>query len=63
MSGGNDNQLNIWNLQSESPVITIRQHQSAVRALAWSPNQHGLLASGGGVADKTIRLWNSLTGE
>ena len=25
--------------------------------------QHGLLASGGGTADKTIRFWNTMTGQ
>ena len=30
-------------------------------AIAWSPHQHGLLASGGGTADKCIRFWNTLT--
>ena len=32
-----------------------------VSAIAWSPHQHGLLASGGGTADKCIRFWNTLT--
>jgi len=31
-----------------------------VKALSWSPHQHGLLASGGGTADRTIRFWNTL---
>jgi cell division cycle 20-like protein 1 (cofactor of APC complex) len=29
-------------------------------ALRWSPHQHGLLASGGGTADRCIRFWNTL---
>jgi len=33
-----------------------------VKAIAWSPHQHGLLASGGGTADRTIRFWNALEG-
>lgn len=33
-----------------------------MKALAWSPHQHGLLASGGGTADRCIRFWNTLTG-
>lgn len=37
-------------------------HQAAVKAIAWSPHQHGLLVSGGGTADRTIRFWNTLTG-
>ena len=34
-----------------------------VKAIAWSPHQHGLLASGGGTADRCIRFWNTLTGQ
>lgn len=34
-------------------------HQAAVKALAWSPHQYNLLASGGGTADKCIRFWNT----
>jgi cell division cycle 20-like protein 1 (cofactor of APC complex) len=38
-------------------------HRAAVKALAWSPLQHGLLATGGGTADRTLRLRNVLTGQ
>mmetsp|Transcript_13156 Transcript_13156/g.13264 ORF Transcript_13156/g.13264 Transcript_13156/m.13264 type:complete len:220 (+) Transcript_13156:671-1330(+) len=62
-SGGNDNKLILWNLQSPSPIIKFHQHVAAVKAIAWSPHQHGLLASGGGTADRTIRFWNTLTNE
>eukprot|EP00828_Plagiopyla_frontata_P020200 TRINITY_DN25819_c0_g1_i1.p2 TRINITY_DN25819_c0_g1~~TRINITY_DN25819_c0_g1_i1.p2 ORF type:complete len:149 (+),score=29.91 TRINITY_DN25819_c0_g1_i1:119-565(+) len=37
------------------------RHKAAVKAIAWNPHQHGLLASGGGTADKTIRFWNTLS--
>lgn len=30
--------------------------------MAWSPHQHGLLVSGGGTADRTIKFRNTLTG-
>lgn len=59
-SGGNDNKLLIWNAQSNSPVIKFSDHTAAVKAIAWSPHQHGLLASGGGTADRCIRFWNTL---
>ena len=41
--------------------MKLNKHIAAVKALAWSPHQHGLLASGGGTADRTIRFWNTLT--
>jgi cell division cycle 20-like protein 1 (cofactor of APC complex) len=62
-SGGNDNRLMLWSLHSNSPVAKFTQHTAAVKAMAWSPHQHGLLASGGGTADRSIRLWNTLTQE
>ena len=61
-SGGNDNKLLIWSPHSSQPVLKFNDHQAAVKAVAWSPHQHGLLASGGGTADRTIRFRNTLTG-
>ncbi|KAG2838688.1 Protein FIZZY-RELATED 2 [Phytophthora cactorum] len=69
-SGGNDNKLLIWNVQSMSsslqgdattPLARFNEHSAAVKAIAWSPHQHGLLASGGGTADRCIRFWNTQT--
>eukprot|EP01039_Chlorochromonas_danica_P006781 gene6781-7491_t len=40
-----------------------QHHTAAVKALAWCPWQRNLLASGGGTADRTIRMWNTATGE
>merc|ERR1719323_1776430 len=62
-SGGNDNKLFVWNLNSLQPVHTYTEHIAAVKAIAWSPHHHGLLASGGGTADRCIRFWNTLTGQ
>ncbi|KAH3813857.1 cell division cycle protein 20 homolog [Dreissena polymorpha] len=64
-SGGNDNVLNIWSnvLGSDvSPLLTLTHHQAAVKALAWCPWQHNIMASGGGTADRHIRLWNAQSG-
>lgn len=46
---------------SSSPVVRFTEHTAAVKAIAWSPHQHGLLASGGGTADRCIRFWNTST--
>jgi len=62
-SGGNDNKLFVWNQSSTQPVQTYTEHVAAVKAISWSPHQHGLLASGGGTADRCIRFWNTLTGQ
>lgn len=62
-SGGNDNRLLVWNMHSLTPLQIYTEHVAAVKAIAWSPHHHGLLASGGGTADRCIRFWNTLTGQ
>ncbi|XP_016575622.1 protein FIZZY-RELATED 3 isoform X2 [Capsicum annuum] len=61
-SGGNDNQLLVWNQRSQQPVLKLTEHTAAVKAITWSPHQCGLLASGGGTADRCIRFWNTTNG-
>ena len=58
-SGGNDNYLMVWSLHSNKPLMCNNEHIAAVKAIAWSPHQHNILASGGGTADRTIRFWNT----
>ena len=45
-----------------SPRLVLKQHKAAVKALDWCPFNRGLLASGGGTADRSIKLWNSNSG-
>lgn len=66
-SGGNDNKLYVWQPQTgrraeSEPLCKFSDHTAAVKAVCWSPHQHGLLASGGGTADRHIRFWNATTG-
>ncbi|KAJ8617893.1 hypothetical protein MRB53_014079 [Persea americana] len=67
-SGGNDNLLHIWDLAMasyNSPTQWIHRfddHVATVKALAWSPFQSNLLASGGGSGDRCIKFWNTNTG-
>lgn len=61
-SGGNDNKLFVWDGLNPKPLHEFTDHTAAVKAIAWSPHQRGILASGGGTADKTIKTWNTLTG-
>jgi len=57
-SGGNDDKLIVWSLKDQSEVVQISDHKAAVKAIAWSPHQRNVLASGGGTADRCIKLWN-----
>jgi len=68
-SGGNDNLLCLWDASTSSSMSTrleprfkMTDHQAAVKALAWSPHERNLLATGGGTADRCIKFWNSQTG-
>ncbi|KAF1815458.1 WD40 repeat-like protein [Eremomyces bilateralis CBS 781.70] len=58
-SGGNDNKLMVWENLHTEPLYRWSEHSAAVKAIAWSPHQRGLLASGGGTADRTIKFWNT----
>ena len=64
-SGGNDNLLCLWDVHASSasaPRFRFTDHQAAVKALAWSPHERDLLATGGGTADRTIKFWNAKSG-
>ncbi|CAK9024010.1 Cell division cycle protein 20 homolog (p55CDC) [Durusdinium trenchii] len=69
-SGGNDNLLCLWDARYaeggrqtvQSPRLKITDHLAAVKALAWCPHQRNVLASGGGTADRTIKIWNAANG-
>jgi cell division cycle 20-like protein 1 (cofactor of APC complex) len=56
-----------WSQETNQPIpfieslLQLNQHTAAVKALDWCPHQAGLLASGGGTADRTIRFWNTKT--
>jgi WD40 repeat protein len=54
----------VWDAQhtrGSEPLCKFEDHTAAVKAVAWSPHQAGLLASGGGTADRHIRFWNAQT--
>lgn len=62
-SGGNDNIVFVWDQdpKKETPQFIIRDHKAAVKALAWCPWQDGLLATGWGLEDGTVKLYRDGT--
>ena len=48
--------------ENDVPLWKFHEHTAAVKALAWDPHISGVLASGGGTADKHIRFWNTQNG-
>ncbi|KYK59666.1 WD40 repeat-like-containing domain protein [Drechmeria coniospora] len=61
-SGGNDNKLIVWDKLSDTPLWKFSEHTAAVKAISWSPHQRGLLASGGGTADRRIIFHDTVKG-
>jgi len=67
-SGANDNTLCIYDGTTSQQSMNaqarhvLTDHQAAVKALAWSPHERNLLASGGGTADRSIKFWNAASG-
>ena len=60
-SGGNDNKVLIWNLKKHIPELRYEGHRAAIKALAWAPMNRGVLMTGGGTYDTTIKVWNTLS--
>ncbi|EDO17611.1 hypothetical protein Kpol_1061p36 [Vanderwaltozyma polyspora DSM 70294] len=57
-SGGNDNIVCVYDGTSVTPTLTFREHTAAVKAIGWSPHKRGILATGGGTADRRLKIWN-----
>jgi cell division cycle protein 20 (cofactor of APC complex) len=49
-------------LSDSTPRLVLKKHRAAVKALDWCPFHRGLLASGGGTSDRTIKFWSSNSG-
>lgn len=59
-SGGNDNRLYIYDYRNlSSPLKQCSNHKAAVKAISWSPLSPNMLVSGGGTADKSVKLWDT----
>ena len=62
-TGGNDNAVRVWSASKlGAGAQELQGHGAAVKALAWSPHARGRLATGGGTADRSIKLWDAARG-
>lgn len=57
-SGSNDNNIFIWDTDNHKLRLKYDGHKGAVKALGWCPWKSGVLASGGGSGDRTIKIWS-----
>ena len=59
--------MSIWDLACSSnlnkqPLYVFNSHKAAVKAIDWCPWQNNLLATGGGINDCSIKIWNTYNG-
>ena len=59
-----DSKVLLWDMlaQSQKPVLIMNEHKSAVKAIDWCPWQSNIVATGGGVKDRTLKIWNMYNG-
>ena len=60
-SGSDDNTVKLWSVSDPGAITSFSHKESAVKAMAWSPHQPEILATGGGRADPYIRFWDTNT--
>jgi cell division cycle 20-like protein 1 (cofactor of APC complex) len=56
-SGGNASEK-----ASMTSMLDFTHHKGSVKGMAWSPHQSGVIASGGGTHDRSLRFFSTLTG-
>ncbi|KAJ1499422.1 substrate-specific activator of APC-dependent proteolysis [Coelomomyces lativittatus] len=64
VSGGNDNSVLVWDLhyaRPSLPKLKYMEHQAGIKAMAFSPHRRGVLVTGGGTQDRSLRVWNTLS--
>ena len=56
-TGGNDNKLFVYSLRKMGKLASWSDHKAAVKAIGFNPKQQ-TIASGGGTADRKIRIFS-----
>ncbi|KAJ9077970.1 Fizzy- protein [Entomophthora muscae] len=57
-SGSLSEEVLVWDRRSRAPYSKLGGHKAAVKALAWNPRSTGILATGTGLSDKLMRVWD-----
>lgn len=57
-SGSQDNTVLVWDWRTLKPLIVFSEHKAAVKAIDWCPWESGLIATGSGKSDGSIRTWS-----
>src|SRR5262249_6947368 len=61
-TGGKENTVKIWDVESGRELLTLRGHNGEVYTLAFSPDDDGRWIASAG-EDNTVRIWDSHTGK
>lgn len=62
-SGGSDNQMVVWDLRKRTKLFSSKKHKASVRAIEWDSQNPNKLYTGGGLEDKTLKVWDIQTCE
>jgi WD40 repeat protein len=62
VSGGAENTIKVWDVQSGQELQTLRGHSGDVYAVAFSPHDGGRWVASGS-EDSTVKVWDSRSGE
>ncbi|MGY8771217.1 MAG: WD40 repeat domain-containing protein [Pirellulales bacterium] len=55
-----DSTVNIWDLKTEKPILTLSGHSRGVSSICFLPDQNTLVTTG---IDQSLRVWNSDSAE
>ena len=58
--GNRNKNVSIWDVRNlcHGSQYVLNYHDASVRAVAWSPHDYNVIATGGGILDMKICLWN-----
>ena len=62
VSSRQDNTIQIWDVAKRQTLCRLEGHTTAVYSLAFSPDNKTVVSSGWTYKDKTIRIWDPMTG-
>jgi WD40 repeat protein len=56
VSGGADNLINLWDVETGKPALTLHGHSAGVSAIAFAPDGDWFISASN---DQTLRIWRA----
>ena len=63
VSSRKNNSIQLWDVLNRKTLCRLEGHTTSVYSLAFSPDNKTVVSSGWTYKDKTLRMWDSMTGE